>query len=221
MGNAYLSMEKYQLSIDNFEKCMEIDGEDGLALCYIGECYEQLANYELARHYYQRSIEFVPDLGEAWLGMGIVYDLEGDTNKGLPFLYKAIEIDPSNASFYHVLASALAKLDMYNDAYDMFMLAIELDLNNEEIICDYVHFLVENNELESAEIYLTDSEFDNTVSFVVNLLSAVVAWKRFGKNQAFPLLVNAIAEDPEYAKEIISEYEFVLNDADVLNLLPN
>lgn len=220
MGNAYLSMEKYQLSIENFEKCMEIDGEDGLALCYIGECYEQLANYDLAKHYYQRSIEFAPELPEAWLGLGIVCDLEGDTNAGLPYLYKAIELGPENGSFYHVLASAMVKLDHYNDAFDMFTMAISLDLNNEEIICDYVHFLLENEEDATAEEYLTDSDFDNSVQFVVKLLTSIVSWKSYGKKSALPLLIEAIHDDPDYAKEIISEYDFVINDADVLNLLP-
>jgi tetratricopeptide (TPR) repeat protein len=220
MGNAYLSMEKYQLSIENFEKCMEIDGEDGLALCYIGECYEQLANYELAKHYYQRSIEFAPELGEAWLGMGIVYDLENETKKGLTYLYKAIEIDPTNGSFYHVLASALSKLDLYNDAYDMFELAHELEPNNEELICDYVQFLLKYDELDSAETYLELSDFDESVSMVVQTLIGIVTWKRFGKEKALPILTEAIILDPEYAKEIISDYDFAINDLDILNLLP-
>jgi tetratricopeptide (TPR) repeat protein len=54
-----LSEEKYLLSIQNFERCIELDGEDGLTLCYLGECNEQLGNLEEAKQFYYKSLEKV------------------------------------------------------------------------------------------------------------------------------------------------------------------
>ena len=56
---------------------MELDGEDPIALCYIGECYEQLNELEAAKEYYLKSIELAPMLPDAWLGLGIIEDLQG------------------------------------------------------------------------------------------------------------------------------------------------
>ena len=49
LGNAYLSEEKYRKAIEQFEFCMEKDGDDPVALCYIGEAYEQLNELGLAK----------------------------------------------------------------------------------------------------------------------------------------------------------------------------
>ena len=85
---------------------MRIDGDDASAYCYIGECYEQLNELELSKHNYKRSIELAPMLSEAWLGLGIIEDLEGRTREGIVLIEKALEFEPNNAGIMHVLAGA-------------------------------------------------------------------------------------------------------------------
>jgi tetratricopeptide (TPR) repeat protein len=218
LGNAYLSMDKYELSIECFEKCMELDGEDGLALCYIGECHEQLANYDLSKHYYHRSIEFVPELAEAWLGLGIVADLEGKTKEGIVLIQKAIEIDPLNASFHHVLAGAYEKLEEWDDANTAYELALELDPTNDEIISDYAQFLIELDELIEAKDWLDELPENADLSVLVDTLKAVVAWKLGNKETALFLLNHHIANDPESVKETLSLFPDLLDQSEIIHL---
>ena len=49
-------------------------------------------------------------LPDAWLGLGIVEDLDGKTKEAIVLICKALELDPENASIYHVLAGAYEKI---------------------------------------------------------------------------------------------------------------
>lgn len=221
LGNAYLSIDKYQLSIDNFEKCMEMDGEDGLALCYIGECHEQLGNYELAKHYYYRSIEFVPDLPEAWLGLGIVSDLEGNTLEGINLINKAINLDPSNGSFYHVLAGAYEKIDAVEDARAAYLLSLELDANNEEGISDFISFLIAEESLKEATDFLDTLTVPETLYLSVKLIKANLLWVKNEHQSSINLLIDCIIEDEEKSREIFSWFPDLKNEPKIVNLFSN
>ncbi len=218
LGNAYLSLEKYQLSIDNFEKCMEMDGEDGLALCYIGECYEQLENYDLAKHYYHRSIEFIPDLPEAWLGLGIVADLEGNTLEGIKLIEKAIELDPSNGSFYHVLAGAYEKNNQLEETKEAYLFSLELENSNEEALTDFIDFLIENNAQNEAFDFISEHKVSNKLEFTKELIIINLLYLKNQIEEASFRLVICIQNDENEAKKIFTLYPNLKNESIFVNL---
>jgi tetratricopeptide (TPR) repeat protein len=218
LGNAYLSLDKYQLSIENFEKCMEFDGEDGLALCYIGECYEQLENYDLAKHYYNRSIEFIPDLPEAWLGLGIVADLEGNTIEGIKLIEKAIELDPSNGSFYHVLAGAYEKNLQYHEAKEAYLFSLELDNSNEEALTEYIDFLIELNEWQEALDFIENFEVSSKLKIVKELIVINLLSLFDKKEEASLRLISCIQENESEAKKIFTFYPLLKDESIFVNL---
>lgn len=218
LGNAYLSMEKYQLSINNFEECMRIDGEDGLALCYIGECYEQLENYDLAKHYYHRSIEFIPELPEAWLGLGIVSDLEGKTLEGIKLIQKAIDLDATNGSFYHVLAGAYEKIENYEDAENAYITSLLLDNANEEALTDYMEMLNSLDKQSEAREFLASFEAAESIKLIVNLLKANFLWLNSKTQEAVEIIIECVAQDEERSKELFSINELLKNEPIIVNL---
>lgn len=220
LGNAYLSTEKYNLAIENFEKCMELDGEDGLALCYIGECYEQLENYDLARHYYHRSIEFLPDLPEAWLGLGIVADLENNTVEGIRLIEKAIALDPENGSFYHVLAGAYEKIEAFDKAKESYISSLELDNTNEEALTDYIEFLIEAGELRKANDFIEHFSVAAKLEFEKTLIRSNLKWLLDRKEESILLLISCIEEDTERARKIFSFYPDLQHEQNIVHLFP-
>lgn len=218
LGNAYLSLDKYKLSIENFEKCMELDGEDGLALCYIGECYEQLENFELAKHYYHRSIEFIPDLPEAWLGLGIVLDLEGNTIEGINLILKAINLSPENASFYHVLAGAYEKLDDLEKVNNAYLKSLELDNSNIDALKDYCDFLIDNSFHKEALMFLNTYQIENQLEIEKQLLTVNLHWIQGKQNESILLLLDCIQLDLERSKKIFTFYPDLKNEQFIINL---
>ena len=222
LGNAYLSEEKYALSIQNFEKCIELDGEDGLTLCYLGECYEQLGDYVLAKKYYHESLGLMPELSDAWLGLGIVQDLEGDVVGAISFIEKAISFDPFNPGYVHVLAGALEKTSDIELANETYLSALSMDPNNDEILTDYIKFLLKNDLYKEARNYLEDLETEvESMEITRDSLLFVVYYSYYNREDSFELLVNTHSRNREVTTEIISLFPVLLNDPKIVNLLSN
>ena len=222
LGNAYLSEEKYLLSIQSFEKCIELDGEDGLTLCYLGECHEQLGSLEEAKHFYHKSLELMPELSDAWLGLGIVQDLEGDVKGAISFIEKAISFDAFNPGYVHVLAGAVEKNYDFDRAQELYLKAFSMDPTNDEIVTDYVKFLVKNDFIKEVKSFLEsiDSE-DQTLCLVKDLHLACVLYKYYKQEDALSLVAISHVTDEEVTTEIISSYTDLINDPKIVNLLTN
>jgi tetratricopeptide (TPR) repeat protein len=201
IASAYLSQEKYDLSIESFKKCMELDGEDPMALCYIGEAYEQLNDLKEARNYYMKSLELAPLLPDAWLGLGIITDLEGDSKEALVLLNKAAKLDPENAGIYHVLAGAYEKLNDIIQAEEYYQLSLALDPSDEECLTNYIE-LLKNTSLVNALDYLR--EFNDKIggNLIGPVLEVNILWLLGRKEEALAKFALCVEKDREKAKEI-------------------
>lgn len=201
LGNAYMSQEKFLLAIEQFHKCMEVDGDDPMALCYIGEAHEQLNELELASHFYRRSLELAPMLPDAWLGLGIVEDLKGNTKEALVLIHKAAELDPENAGIYHVLAGAYEKLEDLVQAEEFYQLSLALDPSDEECLTNYME-LLQSKSLVEANNYIED--FINSVggNKIANLLKVNVLWLLGRRVESIEMFASCVGQDRKKAKEI-------------------
>lgn len=221
LGSSYLSLENYKTAVDFFLKCTELDGEDPLCLCFVGECYEQLGELFLAQEYYQKSLTLNPDFGDAWLGLGIVKDLEEKTEESIGFFNKAIEIEPSNSGYYHVLAGALEKLEKIQEAKKNYSIALEIDNQNDQLVNDYLDFLIKTNQLDVFNEFIHDFTTDNDdVKFTMQLFTFFKEYKFDNKESAIYILNYLISENKEKAREVFSMYPELLNDSKIVNLFP-
>ena len=201
LGNAYMSKEQFQNAIQSFSKSMELDGEDPVALCYIGEAYEQLGDLGLARGYYQQSLELAPMLPDAWLGLGIIEDLEGRTKEALVLLHKAAELDPENSGVYHVLAGAYEKLEDFVQAMDYYQLSLALDPTDEECLTSFMQLYVSLSPIE-ALAYIQDFNEkiqENELGLVLEVNTLILLGR---KTEALELFKVCLEVDREKAKEL-------------------
>jgi tetratricopeptide (TPR) repeat protein len=201
LGNAYMSQEKFLLAIEQFHKCMEVDGDDPMALRYIGEAHEQLNELELAAHFYRRSLELAPMLPDAWLGLGIVEDLKGNTKEALVLIHKAAELDPENAGIYHVLAGAYEKLEDLQQAEEFYQLSLALDPSDEECLTNFMELLQERSLVE-AHTYIEDFITNIGGNKLAQVLQVNVLWLLGRKTEALELFMTCTSFDKKKAKEI-------------------
>jgi len=220
MGNAYLSHNRYTKAIEQFHKCMELDGDDPVALCYIGECHEQLNELELARHFYQRSLELAPLLPDAWLGLGIVKDLEGHTREGIVLIQKAMELDPENAGIYHVMAGAYEKIEEYQEASDNYQLSLAIDPTDEECLTDYINLLALES-FRDAYDYLKTFEETSPDNKVISLIKVNLLWNMGEVNAAVELYKECLTIDTNKAKELFELYPELKNATELVLLADN
>lgn len=217
LGNAYMSQEKFLLAIEQFHKCMEVDGDDPMALCYIGEAHEQLNELELAAHFYRRSLELAPMLPDAWLGMGIVEDLKGNTKEALVLIHKAAELDPENAGIYHVLAGAYEKLNDLQQAEEFYQLSLALDPSEEECLTNYVELIQERSLIEALN-YLDDFIANIGGNKIAQVLQVNVLWLLGRKEESLDLFRTCLFFDKKKAKEIFEINQSLLQVQEFVHL---
>ncbi len=206
LGNAYLSLEKYRMAIESFEECMRVDGDDPVALCYIGEAYEQLEELPLAKMHYQRSMEMAPMLPDAWLGMGIVHDLEGKTLEALTFILKALELDPENQGIRHVLAGAYEKLEEFELAKENYLLALRLDGSDTETLTNYIEMML-NQSPEEVLPFLGEYESEFGDNRHLKIITINALWVLGKKTEAVYGFRALFEVDSNTAKEIFEVNE--------------
>ncbi len=215
IANSFLSINKYRKAIENFHKCIEIDGDDSVAFCYIGECHEQLNELDLAKHFYDKSLELAPLLPDAWLGLGIVKDLEGDTKGGLALIQKALELDPENAGIYHVLAGAFEKLELFGEASENYEISLAMDPTDEECLSNYIALL----SLESDGTALAFLEaLESSSNTMIPVLRVALLWRLGDKGLALELFRDAVENDREKAKEIFELYPDLKSVKELIDL---
>jgi tetratricopeptide (TPR) repeat protein len=203
MGSAYLSSEEYGKAIEYLERCMELDGEDAMALCYLGEAYEQLNELAKAKLCYSRSIELAPALPDSWLGLGIVEDLEGNTEVALTFLLKAAELDPENAGVYHVLAGAYEKLNDLDASFEYYRISLNLDPLDEDCLTDFIQLLADSSLLEAYR-FITQFKLENEQNKIASVLEVNILWLMGRKSEALSLFAICVEVDKEKAREIFT-----------------
>ncbi len=217
LGNAFLSLEKYHKAIEHFELCMKHDGDDAMALCYIGEAYEQLNELALAKHYYKLSIDLEPMLSEAWLGLGIVEDLLGSTKEGILLILKALEYDNKNSAIHHVLAGAYQKMDQRNEADFHYLKCLELAFDDHEALSDYIDFLCESS-LSQAQKFLLSFLDRHPELLEIKLHLVNVKWQMGQFSEAKHLFQQCMQNDAQRSKQIFEINPKLLDDTDFLFL---
>ena len=217
IANAYLSQEKYNKAIEHFNECMRIDGDDASAYCYIGECYEQLNELELSKHNYKRSIELAPMLSEAWLGLGIIEDLEGRTREGIILIEKALEFEPDNSGIMHVLAGAYEKITEYELAKEFYKKSLEINPHDEECLSDYIELLTEESPSHAFEV-LQNFIGEHKENSIAAILKVNLYWLRGQREEALHLFSKCLQENDKKAKSIFDINPNLLDDQDFLNL---
>lgn len=201
LAHAYLADENYTKAIENFQKSIELDGDDPVALSYMGECYEQLGELTTAKDKYQKALDLSPLLPDAWLGLGIVEDLEGNTKEGIALIKKALELDPENAGIYHVLAGAYEKIDEFELAIENYDLSLTFDPSDEECLCNYVSLLKEEG-FRRALNFLTDFEETDPDNGVLEILKVHLLWRVGKESEALNLFKKCLLEDRDKALEL-------------------
>jgi len=218
LGNAFMGLDKFNEAIEAFDTCQQLDGDDAMAMCYIGECHEQLNELELAKKYYNKSLELAPILPDAWLGLGIVEDLKGNTKEGITLIRKALDLDPDNAGIYHVLAGAYEKLEDFETANELYTTSLGLDATDQDCLQSFVAMLMTQWNLTQVLSFVQNFEENYGKNELRKLLEVNVLWSLGEKEMALNLFKQCVEEDKELAKEIFEVNPDLLNVSDFVHL---
>ncbi|MBL0127362.1 MAG: tetratricopeptide repeat protein [Flavobacteriales bacterium] len=111
-----LMQGKYQEAIDCYQETVTNDGPQAITFSYIGECYEKMERFEQALIHYDQALALDPNWVDAWIGRGVVKDLQGNLVPAVKDLEMAVKLAPENGDAWFYYANALGRCERYEDA---------------------------------------------------------------------------------------------------------
>ncbi|MBN1898454.1 MAG: tetratricopeptide repeat protein [Spirochaetes bacterium] len=134
LGLCYNKLEKYDQSIDHYEKAIKIKPTwhlpyHNLALIL----YEKKNDRSRAKEYFQKSIALYPNFDIAYLNLGNLYLKEKDYNNAVKLYKNGLQYSKEDnliSVFYNGLGNAYEGLEQYSDSIYSFKKSIEHDPDN-------------------------------------------------------------------------------------------
>ena len=138
-----LVMGDLQGAIDTYQDTLEHDGPQAITFSYIGECYEKMERYEQALIHYDQSIALDPNWVDAWIGRGVVKDMQGRPQEAVKDLQVATRLAPGSGDAWFFLATALSHARHYPEALDAYGRLNALEPENLDGWLDHSDLLME------------------------------------------------------------------------------
>lgn len=125
----------------HFEHASEVRPEDFQSICLLGSVYHGLGESEKAKDCHHRSLEVIekhldlnPDDARAlYLGSGALIGI-GETEQGLEWAARAVEIDPNDAAVLYNVACTYSNAERLDEAIDYLERAVAVGFASKEWI---------------------------------------------------------------------------------------
>ncbi len=153
-GNILSNLERFSDAIPVYLEYVENEPGSFEAMTYLGECYEKISDFVLAKKYYQDAIELAPDYADPWFGLGVIELNSGNASDSLIFFRKAVRLDDENPEFWYLLGKAHYINKEIKSALSCFREALKLDTYYYEVWSDVGRIILKENLASKAVPYL-------------------------------------------------------------------
>ena len=206
--------------LDVYFDYLSIKKDDPNVYYYIGECYENLSEFDKALDYYNQTLLIEPKFADALLGIAYVHLELNNIETCLDNVIKALEIDNENPEYWYLYAKVQSNKSNYEEAIKGFQKAVNIESFDEEIWLDYSDLFFTNDNVNEAIKTLNEAQ-----TYCPD--SADIAYKiafYFSKAEAYPSMYNALENafklNPEKFIDYKENFEHLENDL-IFNDLKN
>ncbi len=119
-GVELYNLGKYNESIEDFDRAIEIDTQNAVAWSNKGAALASMGKYDDALEAFNKTIEIDPQHAGAWFNKGAALESLRRYNDSLEALDKAIKIDPQDSKAWYNKGKVLLALNRTADADEAF-----------------------------------------------------------------------------------------------------
>ncbi len=208
LGNTYLGLGNMLAAIENYTEYLSIripDAENNV-FAYLGDCWMQLGDFELAKRIFEVAVDKLPEFDPAWYDLGRC-DLElGRYEEAVLDFQKAITINGEAADYYFALAQAFYNLGIREKTID----ALEKGLRNspDDVLAwfEVVRLHMMNDDYRTVREFIKEKKNEFGSPMALQLVEAYVEFFVFGrKRTATSLLRNVAKSTPQIIQEASTE----------------
>lgn len=118
---------EYEGAVACYEETLSIDGPQAITFSYIGECYEKMERFEQALIHYDQALALDPNWVDAWIGRGVVKDMQGHLPEAAKDLEMAVKLSPEHGDAWYYYANALGRALRYEESLAAYTKLNKLD----------------------------------------------------------------------------------------------
>lgn len=93
---------------------------------FAGYAYQQSGDLPQAEHWFSTALQLNPSLATAWFGMGQVRLLQHRPEEAIPYIRKALELEPAADGFHYELGAALEQASQPSAAIAEYKTELQL-----------------------------------------------------------------------------------------------
>ena len=217
----YLAKNQYNEANELLQKAIELSRDDKTVLNNFGVLYESLGLYNDAEKYYHKVQEVNGSYSSIALrNLGHLYKARGDNETAMQYFKRAIAADSSDIYSYSALSELLIKDDLFDDAKELILKAIELEPQFSEGYSAYAYYLrslpgstePENNlKFQKADSLYQLSIEKNPLN-VWGYEGRAQLWKYKNFEYGEEILKQAISVNPTKAQAYLNYAGYLLQD---------
>ena len=128
LGTYFQTHHQLPEAVGQYEAAVKLTSDPGLlAQTYanLGAAYRALGEDEKAHESFEQSLRFNPNQFNAWLGLGLLAQKQGNVNEAISDLSRSVEVQPT-AEAYLQLGRMLAQMGRTPEALDAYQQALKI-----------------------------------------------------------------------------------------------
>ena len=214
-----LLLGDYAGAIETYQDTIEHDGPQAVTFSYIGECYEKMERYEQALIHYDQAIALDPNWVDAWIGRGVVKDLQGRSREAVKDLEVAVKLTPELGDAWYFLATALARCEQYKEALAAFQELNRLEPESLDGWLDHSDLLLTLKGANAAVSKMREAEVVHTLNSRFRYRMASYLLKAGHMQQGLLTLEEALMTDHLGHEQFLAHFPQAAEMPQVIHLL--
>jgi len=124
-GSALSAHGKFAEAAPHFVRSYELE-PGWRAADFAGFAFQQFGDLPQSEHWFSAALQLNPSLATAWFGMGQIRLLQHRPQDAIPYLKKALELQPTADGFHFELGDALEQVSQLSAAIDEYKAELQL-----------------------------------------------------------------------------------------------
>jgi len=208
-ASLYYRKNEFTKAAESYTEYLKWVIRDVPATCYAGDAYAAAQKYEKAEHFYKKTLDYNGNYVSAWQGIAEIYFMQGKYENSMPYIDKAIQLEPEKAEYRYLAAISLIGFGQLDAASENFSKAITTEPKNYRYWLEYSDMLHEFKSVKRAEEALRTAltVIPDSPQVLYRLAAYLLTDDR--KEEAAYTLKSAIAKAPELSHYFTSFNEEV------------
>lgn len=205
-ANSLAQVGEHSQAIDSYTEFMSYSFPNALTYYYMGDCWENLNNFDLASRFYKMAVDLDPDHIESLQSLGRTAYHVQDYETSIFAFDKAVSINPDSSDLWRSLGKSYKKMKNPAEAKRCLKKAL---INKHEDTNNWIEmyqFLEENEDKFKSIAFLEHLLSKDQSNGAIHYLAAIIYYKNNMHQKSLKHLIIARQLIPDDLEMVLDEY---------------